>query len=220
MIDGVCGGVAEYLGIDSTIVRVGWVLLALAGGAGLLLYLVAMILMPSSVQARSTRARSNGTPTRAVAGVILVVVGLIWFLRNIGVLAWHSFFSLFWSAFFPLLLILIGIVLLFKRGIVPSNGEHAPAGPSDDPSTRGAQQESTSTTRRHRLYRSRLQRKIFGVCGGLGEYFNLDPTLIRIVFVASAFASFGVAILAYILFALILPEEPFAFQSESSPAQP
>ena len=220
MIDGVCGGVAEYLGIDSTIVRVGWVLLGLAGGAGLLLYLVAMILMPSSVQAGSPEAKSADTTAPALAGIILVVVGLIWFLRNLGVLAWHSLFSLFWSAFFPLLLILIGVVLLFKRTIVPSYREPPQAEPTDDSSTQSYQQKSTNTGGSRRLYRSRMQRKIFGVCGGLGEYFNLDPTLIRIVFVASAFASFGVVILAYVLFAIILPEEPFIFQPDNSSAQP
>ena len=40
MVAGVCGGVAEYLGWDATIVRVIWVVLTLAGGSGLLLYLI------------------------------------------------------------------------------------------------------------------------------------------------------------------------------------
>ncbi|MCX6802075.1 MAG: PspC domain-containing protein [Candidatus Diapherotrites archaeon] len=41
-----CGGVAEYFGIDPTIVRLVWVLLALAGGAGILLYIIAWIIVP------------------------------------------------------------------------------------------------------------------------------------------------------------------------------
>lgn len=43
---GVCGGVGEYLGIDPTLVRLVWVLITLAAGAGLLLYIVAAIIMP------------------------------------------------------------------------------------------------------------------------------------------------------------------------------
>ena len=47
MIGGVCGGVAEYFGLDPTLVRVVWVLLTLLGGSGILLYIAGMILMPT-----------------------------------------------------------------------------------------------------------------------------------------------------------------------------
>lgn len=47
-ISGVCGGIAEYFEIDSTIVRLAWVLFTLAGGSGLLAYIVAAIVMPES----------------------------------------------------------------------------------------------------------------------------------------------------------------------------
>lgn len=43
---GVCGGIAEYFGIDSTLVRLGWVVFSLLGGSGLLAYLIAAIIMP------------------------------------------------------------------------------------------------------------------------------------------------------------------------------
>ena len=46
-ISGVCGGIAEYFGIDSTIVRLGFVLFTLAGGSGALVYIVASLVMPS-----------------------------------------------------------------------------------------------------------------------------------------------------------------------------
>ena len=45
-IAGVCGGIAEYFGIDSTLVRLGWVLFSLLGGSGLLAYLIAALIMP------------------------------------------------------------------------------------------------------------------------------------------------------------------------------
>lgn len=44
---GVCGGIAEYLGMDPTIVRVLWVVFTLMGGSGIIAYLIAMILMPN-----------------------------------------------------------------------------------------------------------------------------------------------------------------------------
>jgi phage shock protein PspC (stress-responsive transcriptional regulator) len=55
-----------------------------------------------------------------------------------------------------------------------------------------------------RLYRSRSQKMISGVCGGLGEYFDVDPVLIRLLFVVTAFIS-GVGILAYIVLWIVVP---------------
>ncbi len=47
-IAGVCGGIAEYFGIDPTIVRIGWVLLSLFAGSGVLAYIICMIIMPEN----------------------------------------------------------------------------------------------------------------------------------------------------------------------------
>lgn len=57
-----------------------------------------------------------------------------------------------------------------------------------------------------RLYRSKKDRMIAGVCGGLAEYFNVDPVLIRGVFVVAAFMG-GMGVILYILLALVTPEE-------------
>ena len=58
-----------------------------------------------------------------------------------------------------------------------------------------------------KLYRSRSERMIFGLCGGLGEYFNVDPTLIRILFVMLSMPG-GFGLLAYIIISFITPLEP------------
>ncbi len=58
-----------------------------------------------------------------------------------------------------------------------------------------------------RLYRSRRDRKIAGVCGGLAEYFDIDPTLVRILWAVLVLGA-GTGILAYILFWIIVPEAP------------
>lgn len=57
------------------------------------------------------------------------------------------------------------------------------------------------------LYRSRTNRKIAGVCGGLGEYMNLDPTIIRLIWVLLILCA-GTGLLAYMIAALIIPENP------------
>ncbi|MDA3843006.1 MAG: PspC domain-containing protein [Candidatus Kapabacteria bacterium] len=55
-----------------------------------------------------------------------------------------------------------------------------------------------------RLYRSQLDKKIGGVCGGLGEYFNVDPVIVRALF-AIAFFAYGTGFLAYIVLWIIVP---------------
>ena len=57
----------------------------------------------------------------------------------------------------------------------------------------------------NKLYRSRADRMLFGVCGGLGKYLGFDSTIIRVIFVLLAFC--GVGILAYIVMAFIVPVE-------------
>ncbi len=58
-----------------------------------------------------------------------------------------------------------------------------------------------------KLYKSASSRMLCGVCGGLGEYFNIDPTLIRLGW--AIFACTGTGILAYFVAAIIIPSDEF-----------
>ena len=58
-----------------------------------------------------------------------------------------------------------------------------------------------------KLYRSTKDKKLAGVCGGLGEYFNIDPTLVRLGFVALSILAGG-GLIAYIIAAIIVPVAP------------
>ncbi|MEX0929513.1 MAG: PspC domain-containing protein [Balneolales bacterium] len=57
-----------------------------------------------------------------------------------------------------------------------------------------------------KLFRSRKDRKLFGVCGGLAEYFGIDATFVRVAFVFLAL-TFGSSVLIYIILAIVLPKE-------------
>jgi len=57
-----------------------------------------------------------------------------------------------------------------------------------------------------KLYRSKTDQKIAGVCAGLAEYLNIDPTIIRVIWALVALA--GAGVLAYIVCALVIPEKP------------
>lgn len=58
----------------------------------------------------------------------------------------------------------------------------------------------------------RKDKKILGVCGGLGDYFSIDPTLIRVLFLI-ALLGFGSGLLLYLILAVIMPEENSAIKS-------
>ena len=58
-----------------------------------------------------------------------------------------------------------------------------------------------------RLYRSGKEKILGGVCGGIAEYFNVDPTIIRILWILFLFG-FGTGILAYIIAWIIIPRNP------------
>ena len=59
-----------------------------------------------------------------------------------------------------------------------------------------------------KLYRSRDEQMIAGVCGGLAAYFEVDPTLVRLLFVAAVLLGLGGTILVYFLMMIIVPVEP------------
>jgi len=61
-----------------------------------------------------------------------------------------------------------------------------------------------------KLYLSESNRKIGGVCAGIAEYFDKDPTVIRIAFVILAILTHGLGIIAYCIMWLIIPKNPKA----------
>lgn len=73
----------------------------------------------------------------------------------------------------------------------------------------------TPPASRKLLVRSRSNRKIAGVCAGFAEYFDLDPTLVRIVWLLLVIFG-GCGLLAYIIAWIIMPEEPLAQVSHTS----
>jgi phage shock protein PspC (stress-responsive transcriptional regulator) len=107
----------------------------------------------------------------------------------------------FFRLFFLVLLLFGGVGLLayiVMWIMVPMKGEAREAAPAK------------------RLHLSRTERKIAGVCGGLGEFLDVDPILFRVMFVVLAFVG-GVGIVLYIALWLVMPEEspPVASQPDA-----
>ena len=57
-----------------------------------------------------------------------------------------------------------------------------------------------------KLTRSTSNRSICGVCGGIGEYINIDPTIIRIIWIFCSLTSCGTGLIVYLIAALVIPE--------------
>ncbi len=199
MIDGVCGGIAEYFDIDATILRILWILTVVFGGTGIFLYIAAMIIMPVnpdhlSAEHRRELHRVPGSASRTW-GIILVSVGLFILLANIGWFPFYKFWNISWGVVFPIMIILLGMALIYSQQ-------------QDRNREQNGMNEQTQNTSYKRLYKSRTDKKLFGVCGGLGNYFNVDPTMVRILYAALAIFSIGAGIVLYLAMALFVPNEP------------
>lgn len=64
-----------------------------------------------------------------------------------------------------------------------------------------------------RFYRSRTDRKLGGVCGGIANYFGIDPTIVRLLTVLLILT--GLSILVYIIMWIVIPEEPYVVKSST-----
>lgn len=127
MIGGVCGGLGEYFGVDPTLLRLAFVLITLAGGAGILIYLILLIVLPEKPQelpagegvpALTTEATGTGAGAEErvrnamLLGVLLILAGFVFLMRNLGINLFAWFRSdLIW----PLLLILGGFLLIARN---------------------------------------------------------------------------------------------------------
>lgn len=108
VVGGVAGGLGAYFGIDPVIVRLVFVVLALAGGGGILAYIIAWIVIPEAPEDGMPAPERSGWSTPVLAGLVLVALG--------GLLLADQLLPAFsWRYVGPVLLILFGGLLLAQR---------------------------------------------------------------------------------------------------------
>ncbi|GAB4556974.1 MAG: hypothetical protein Kow0047_00940 [Anaerolineae bacterium] len=200
VVAGVCGGLGEFLGIDPAIIRLIWLMAMFIGGTGILAYIVLALIIPEETREHAQsktvspgwgagwqRSLSQGN-LGVLIGLALILLGGVLILDNLGLIPgfvyqiWHLFWRLFW----PLMLIILGIVMIVGLG-------------------------GSSLRLRDRLggampLRRSRDRILTGVCGGIGEYLGIDPTIVRVLWVLGSLMSFGAGALAYLVLTLVMPD--------------
>lgn len=147
---------------------------------------------------------------QTLSGLSLIMAGIVYLLTEIGV--WTDPALLGVGAALPWILgagvILLGFGVLTWRSSSPSDTERSTKKAVDASTGETKVVEEPKKKRTKRLTRSRTDKKFLGVCGGIAEYLNLDPTLVRIAFVIGVISSFGPLVLAYFGLAFVMPKEP------------
>ncbi len=189
MISGVCGGLADYFEIDPTFIRLIVVAIALFGGVGLLAYIAAIFIIPNNPDQFPSENSDNLIKDKSLFwGSLLIIFGLFFLMRQMGLFYGFEFWRIPWQIVWAVFLIIIGLYLLYNRKKKED---------SDGFELQGK-----------KLYRSREQKMMAGVCGGIAEYFEMDVSVIRILWAIITIASVGFGILIYILMIIIFPEVP------------
>lgn len=133
IIGGICAGLGEFLGVDPTIIRLAFVLFTVLGGSGILIYIILWLIIPSEASGstidkenikknveemkasagdlgKKFKSYSKGYNTRTVVGIILIGIGAVTLLDNLGIFKYFYLNKLIPGA----ILIILGI-LIFTR---------------------------------------------------------------------------------------------------------
>ena len=209
VLAGVCGGLGHYLNVDPLFIRLGWVLMVLAGGFGILLYLAWIFIVPlGSTDVHGEQLRRSRSLFGAMVGGALILLGVTLLLEEWDIFHIHDIWNWSWRFAGPALLIIGGAYLITRR-----KSDAEATGPAPDAQERPAAEQRSPM----RFRKSRTNKKVFGVCGGLAEYFDVDPTLVRLAVAGVTLAIPPFGIIAYIALAILAPTaEPAPVQ----PAQP
>jgi phage shock protein PspC (stress-responsive transcriptional regulator) len=111
IVSGVAGGLGEYFDVDPLLIRLGFILLSLGAGFGLLAYILLAVIMPQESEESAQQAGDRISPERRVASrqtvaLIMIGLGLLFLSSNLGWEVWSG-----WGNLGPILLIVVGLVI-------------------------------------------------------------------------------------------------------------
>ncbi len=142
-----------------------------------------------------------------MAGLSLILVGVAYLFQELGM--WNGFDISVLVGMLPwlagILIILLGFGVLSWRPKKKTRKARLKQ-KIDLPSGKSKIVVEPGDRKKRRLVRSSRDKKIAGVCGGIADYFGIDPTLVRIAFVIGTIASGGPFFLAYLVLSFIMPK--------------
>ncbi len=200
-LGGVCGGIAAYFQIDSNMARLLFVIASFFWGTGLIIYLAALVLVPENPD-ESAEPGERTIDNTLFLGIIFIFFGVLLLSWQFDLFRFFSIFDLPWTTIWAIFLISIGGLLLFAQWQQQTNAETGGA-----ESGRESGEQDKSGLRGLDIHRSRSDRKIAGICGGLANYFNIDSSIVRLGWVLLTVLSKGLGVLIYIALMFVLPEE-------------
>jgi phage shock protein PspC (stress-responsive transcriptional regulator) len=175
VIAGVASGFADYFGIDATVARVVFGILLITG-IGIPLYVLCWLIVPR--EPSEVMLIDDGPRPSGIVRTVLQVLVLLVLVAIINEHAGQD-----WAILTFVIGLAIGAFFLVRN-------RDARIDEDDTPTS---------------LYRSRVDRKVLGVFGGLSEILRVDATLLRIAGVVLLFAAFPVTLALYLLYAFLVP---------------
>ncbi len=184
---GLCGGIAEYLRIDASLIRIVFAVSILIGGWGVIAYLVAAAMIPveaADISDISINTKTETANMKLLIGNLLLLTGAFFTFNIYGIVNYFSFVGIPPEIFGSITLIFIGVFIYNKR--------------------------NTATQKRiikTGLRRSPENKRIAGFCGGLAEYMNTDSSAVRMLWLIFTFATMGLGFILYFIMWIVIPPD-------------
>lgn len=216
MIAGVCGGTAHYFNVDTGAVRIIWAASIIFGGAGLVAYVIALLIIPEepvseavldledeiSDVSRLINEHFEDAPEKPVRknrfmnkglfwGILLTFFGVYFLLIKTGLIPFSIFFWNFpWELIIPVAMIITGVWLIIKKPGALRGADLGLSEPAGD-------------------FRRSIEgnKLLLGVCGGIAGYFNIDVSIVRIAWILLTLFTIPIGILIYLLLAFLVPDQ-------------
>ncbi len=191
MLTGVCAGIANYFNADVANVRLIALLSLLLGGWSAVVYLLIAALLPSELKPKELSADElqsiRKENFKILVGGILILAGFYFALQKIGFSDGGRIFIFPNTFVMPIFSVVFGIYLLISKKEPETEIEH-----------------NSITTN---FKRTREQRILTGVCGGMANYLNSDTASIRIIFLILTLLTLGLFAIVYIIISILTPME-------------
>ncbi len=183
LIAGVCAGIARYTKTDPAVIRILAMLTLLFGGWSVAAYLIFAALTPidkyEDKPSEEDYHKQRKINYKTVLSGSMILSGIYFGFRSIGYFSSDRLFVLPNSYIIPIVSFIIGVLLLYDK-------YHT---------------KIFSVNYKINFYRSRKDRRLLGICGGIAEYTGTDSTTIRTIFFISTLLTLGVFAVAYLTLA-------------------